>query len=248
MYIGELLAMGVFKFKQNEFYRGSAALLTLALFLVTSFVPSHVAIGDTASGVATCTHIYDYKYGGDEGSVEIISRVISSLKPKLSLDDSYSYARYLFDTARDLNLDPLLLVSIMRVESDFRSDAVSSAGAVGLLQVLPSTGAYIAQQEGITWDKKTLYRSQRNIHIGAAYFKGLLEMYDGSGHLALTAYNMGPTRLNRNLKSNTFKGSSEYSNKVLSVYVSLTKTWPAFRDTFNCHHQVISVHRNPVLS
>jgi len=80
-------------------------------------------------------------------------------------------------------------------ESRFHADSVSGAGAVGIMQIMPSTGASIASElseSGYSVDK--LYDPETNIRYGTWYIKGLLDKYDGNSDLAVAAYNAGSGR------------------------------------------------------
>lgn len=95
--------------------------------------------------------------------------------------------------ARGNGLDPLLIVALIRAESSFDNYAQSKVGAVGLMQVMPETGKWMAARRGRRLIKKThLFDSELNIEIGTAYLANLLERF-GSLEPALVAYNAGPT-------------------------------------------------------
>lgn len=116
--------------------------------------------------------------------------------------------------ARAKSLDPLLIVAIMLVESSFNPNAVSHAGALGLLQVLPSTGEDVALRNNLFWaGKETLFDPQHNLRIGITYFAELVVRFEGHLGRALAAYNQGPTRVQRllNAKQNV---NLDYSKKV----------------------------------
>ena len=85
--------------------------------------------------------------------------------------------------AKDTGLPLALLTSVARVESEFHADALSSAGAVGLMQVLPETAALYGLD---------VSNPRENVLAGARYLDGLLDAM-GSADLAIAAYNAGPT-------------------------------------------------------
>lgn len=86
-------------------------------------------------------------------------------------------------------IDPYFLLAIARRESAFDANAVSSADARGLLQVLPATGRRMRRKRSNLFDPET------NIAVGAKYVVELLKRTDGQVHLALAAYNAGPGKL-----------------------------------------------------
>jgi soluble lytic murein transglycosylase len=95
-------------------------------------------------------------------------------------------------------LDPYLVLSIMRQESAFATTAVSSAGARGLMQLMPATAQLVSQR--LHLGKVTdamLEQPQLNIRLGTHYFASMLQRYQGDTVLALAAYNAGPGRADR---------------------------------------------------
>ncbi|MBX3057360.1 MAG: tetratricopeptide repeat protein [Anaerolineae bacterium] len=95
--------------------------------------------------------------------------------------------------AQQYNYDPRLQFALLRQESLFESFATSSAVAQGLSQVIPDTGAYIAQQ--LNWPNyknEDLYKPYVGLNFGAFYLAQQLRAFDGTAHAALSAYNAGP--------------------------------------------------------
>ena len=96
-----------------------------------------------------------------------------------------------------LGVEEALLLSVMRQESAFDPAAVSSAGARGLMQLIPATAKAVAKRNGIAYKPALLIDDpDYNIRLGSAYLASLLSDYGGSYVLALAAYNAGPTRVN----------------------------------------------------
>jgi soluble lytic murein transglycosylase len=97
--------------------------------------------------------------------------------------------------AREQSVDPALLFGIARQESRFALDIVSSAGAIGLMQLMPPTAKWVAKQLGQSDYKPTQIGDPgTNTQFGAFYFKYCLDKLDGSAPLAAAAYNAGPNR------------------------------------------------------
>ena len=91
-----------------------------------------------------------------------------------------------------------LALSIARRESEFRHNAKSGAGALGLMQVMPATGRQVAGEIGIEYSKSKLQNNaDYNAQIGTHYLASLLDEYEGSYVLAFAAYNAGPGRVNQ---------------------------------------------------
>lgn len=99
-------------------------------------------------------------------------------------------------------IDPNLVFAVIMVESSFRPGAESGKGAVGLMQVLPSTAEYVADRFGYTYkNKKTLYKPVPNVRFGIAYLHYLSQKY-GRLQNALWAYNYGPRKYDTISKRN----------------------------------------------
>jgi soluble lytic murein transglycosylase len=80
----------------------------------------------------------------------------------------------------------------------FNPVAVSPAGAIGLMQVMPATGADLARRAGISpFDSSMLRDPELNVRLGTLFLRDMLARYDNDPVLALAAYNAGPTRATR---------------------------------------------------
>jgi soluble lytic murein transglycosylase len=94
--------------------------------------------------------------------------------------------------ARRNDIDPLLVVAVIRCESSFNNYAVSHVGAMGLMQVMPNTGKYLADKAGFDLRRHTnLFDSETNVELGTAYLADLIQRF-GTIERALVAYNAGP--------------------------------------------------------
>ena len=96
------------------------------------------------------------------------------------------------EACQAFDLDPYLVLSLIKAESNFVSDAESGKGAVGLMQITASTGEWIAEK--LTIDNyyfELLKEPQTNIYMGSWYLAYLLEKYNDDEMLALCSYNAG---------------------------------------------------------
>ncbi len=123
--------------------------------------------------------------------------------------------------AEAAGLDPLLVAAVIEVESTFRNYAVSPVGAVGLMQVMPATGAWFGEKIGVpATGRKELFDPERNIRLGAHYLADLQRKF-GRTDLALLAYNAGPTRartiLNKGSDAELERWLDAYARKVISA-------------------------------
>jgi soluble lytic murein transglycosylase len=107
------------------------------------------------------------------------------------------YASIVRGHAHNYDLNPALLAAVIEEESKFRSDAKSSAGAIGLMQLQPATAKGIALRTGGTkFVLSDLYDPEINVRYGAWYLHHLLLKY-GDERLALAAYNAGQENVDR---------------------------------------------------
>jgi soluble lytic murein transglycosylase len=94
--------------------------------------------------------------------------------------------------AEATGLDPYLIAAVIRQESVFDPESLSAANAIGLMQVIPSTGRTIAQQLGITgFTPDMLYEPETNLALGSHYLARLIKKFNHNLVLALAAYNAG---------------------------------------------------------
>lgn len=101
------------------------------------------------------------------------------------------YSDEIFKSAKEYNIDPYLLWALMREESYYKSDAVSRVGALGLMQIMPSTAKDIASRLKVKFNEKDLLEPGQNIRFGAFYLGSMLAMFSGDVDKALAAYNGG---------------------------------------------------------
>jgi soluble lytic murein transglycosylase len=94
-------------------------------------------------------------------------------------------------------LPPGLLHAVMRQESAFDPDAVSPVGAIGLMQLMPTTAERLAAEAGAPFDPRALTAPEQNLTLGARYLGKLLRMLGGNVALAAAAYNAGPKAVSR---------------------------------------------------
>ena len=110
----------------------------------------------------------------------------------------FPYRELVQREAAEWGIDPMLMAAIIRQESAFKADIVSRAGAIGLMQVMPPTGAQLARTHGPRpFSEEALSRPEVNLHLGAAFFRDMTRRYDEDLGLVLSAYNAGPTRATR---------------------------------------------------
>ncbi|MBI4733386.1 MAG: lytic transglycosylase domain-containing protein [Rubrobacteridae bacterium] len=100
------------------------------------------------------------------------------------------YKEEIAAVSKKYGLDPYLVCAIIYAESKFDPASESSAGAIGLMQIMPETGYWAASKKGEKFSEKDLANPSVNIDIGSWYYKYLTEKYKND-KLALAAYNSG---------------------------------------------------------
>ncbi len=116
------------------------------------------------------------------------------------------YGDIINDASKKHGVDPNLIAAVIAQESSGNVNAVSKAGAKGLMQMMDSTALSV----GVT--SKDIYNPKSNIHGGTKYLSQLLSTYDGDVSKALWAYNAGPGRVNKNIMPSE---TSKYIQEVL---------------------------------
>jgi soluble lytic murein transglycosylase len=104
-----------------------------------------------------------------------------------------AYRRSVLAASRKTHLNSAGVWAIMRQESAFTWNAKSSAGALGLMQIMPSTGKQLARSLALR--HADLLDPEQNIRLGSTYLRQLLNLFEGNATLATASYNVGPNRV-----------------------------------------------------
>lgn len=147
------------------------------------------------------------------------------------------YQDYVEKYAKEYNLDPLLIFSIIKAESNFNPDAQSSSGAKGLMQLMDATAIELANNINNPIEEENLFEPETNIMLGTKYYADLLNTYNGNMLLALTAYNAGIGNVKSWLESRIikedgsdienipYKETNMYVRKILRNYRMYTQIY-----------------------
>lgn len=146
-------------------------------------------------------HITDFWQGGSPEAPSFFSRP-SSPPPHLR--------ELIHRESKAKGLDPKLVESLIRVESGFDPQAVSSKGAVGLMQLMPETARIYGMDN--PWDVA------QNVKAGTAYLRDLLYHFGGDLEKALAAYNAGPGAVKRHGGVPPYPETQRYVRRILSLY------------------------------
>lgn len=155
----------------------------------------------------------------EERVKEKIRQVIADYRGRMSFHHIQEISKSILAESKKYDYDPLFLTALIITESSFNRKAKSHKGAIGLMQIVPRTGAALAQENKMHWKgSPTLYNPKTNIALGAYYLNKLHNRF-GDLNLALEAYNHGPTKLDRYLKRGY--QPKRYSKKVFKIYAMI---------------------------
>ncbi len=141
--------------------------------------------------------------GWDQIASETIKLANLAGDNKIGLYFSLAFHKQIVKHAQKNRIDPAIVFGLIRRESAFDKNAVSSVGARGLMQIMPKTARYIAKslQEG--WrNADILFDPEINLRYGTFYYKQMLNRFNGNFALAAAAYNAGPHRVKQWLPEN----------------------------------------------
>lgn len=136
---------------------------------------------------------------------EVIQRWVTYIK-----GDTSAYDYHIMNVSQYYGFDPYLVKAVIKAESRFDREALSASGAMGLMQLMPST----AKDLGV----KDPYDPRENIEAGVKYLKALLDRFDNDLSLALAAYNAGPETVKRYGTVPPFQETKDYLRRVLKYY------------------------------
>ena len=208
---------------QKLMVRGIVLLASMFLLVVSIGAMSargsrgHGAGAYAGSSVVAEYRALERKLEATIGELEVLKLELNRANSLLRYSARYTVradlAELVYSIALREAIDPELAFRLVYVESKFNSRAVSSAGAVGLTQVLLSTGRFYEPE--LTLDQ--LMEPARNLRIGFRYLSDLLKKYGGDAETALAAYNRGPSRVTELIDSGRDPRNS-YVSAIMSVY------------------------------
>lgn len=148
----------------------------------------------------------------DDADERFVYAILDSFDTGLSSEHDRLTAKVIVAESRKHGLDPYLVVGLIRVESSGSNFARSPVDARGLMQIRPFVGKELAQKAKLEWDgADTLHDPAVNVALGVRYL-AYLEKKFGTVHNALSAYNLGPTRLRRQLAAG--QQPADYADKI----------------------------------
>ncbi len=183
-----------------------------SVLLVLGSCSSSFAVGDIykyidENGVIHFTNVptdpsYQYSL--------FIREMTKKAPASISRYSSNVYDEMITEASRRHGIAFPLLKAVIKVESDFNPRAVSRAGALGLMQIMPKNAKAFGMRDP--------FDPRENILTGTQYFRELLERFNGKLHLALAAYNAGPTVVDRYNSIPPIKETEDYVERVLKYF------------------------------
>lgn len=147
----------------------------------------------------------------------------------------YQWQEEIRANAAQYGQDPLFIAAIIRTESSWRPGAESSVGAMGLMQIMPDTGAWIASKNGWEYEESQLADGPANIRLGCWYVDYLSRKFGGDQTLLLAAYNAGENKVSQWVDEGRMKQGGtgipypetrEFVRKVMDAYEKYQFLYP----------------------
>jgi soluble lytic murein transglycosylase len=145
----------------------------------------------------------------------------------------YKYKEYVDMYSAQYNLDPLLVLAVIKTESKFDDNAHSHKNAVGLMQITVETGEWAAKEMGYnTFSKDDLYDEEYNIRMGCWYLRRLNDTFNKDLDLTIAAYNAGPANVQ------SWLDNEKYSSDGKSIdYIPFGET-KKYVDKVNTYYNI----------
>ena len=164
----------------------------------------------------------------------ILTIILRNVIIKISYPQKYS--EYVEKYAKEYQVEKELIYAMIKAESNFKADAISSKNAFGLMQLLESTANEVAKEIEQEITKEEILNPETNIHLGTKYLSNLLSKY-GNIELAVAAYNAGIGNVDSwiekgtiekdgtNIENIPFKETNNYVRKILRDYEMYRKIY-----------------------
>ena len=130
-------------------------------------------------------------------------------------DYPLDYEDLIVKYANEYELDPYFVAAVIKTESGFRPDAESSAGAIGLMQIMPETGQWAAEKIGMeNFTNDMLLDPETNIRLGCWYLSFLKERFNGDLPIMMAAYNAGHNKVQQWLENPEYSSDGKQLTNI----------------------------------
>src|SRR5499433_338279 len=171
--------------------------------------------GTVHAGVRTPAERGTAALGQPDPDLALIDSVLAKRAPELGLVLRAQVSNAVAEEARRAGYDPLLILAIIDVESDFDPEAVSSRGARGLMQIQPVTLHWFAEKQGLRLSREEMAADPGLcVRLGVRYLRSLQDRFGGDLPMALMAYNAGPDRIRQALRERAVDPFRFYPRRV----------------------------------
>jgi len=192
---------------------------------LNEYIPAELQSSDGSDGWSALAEADIYaSYGENYRAMRVMKRAIPFYTSAPIGSIPIAYWRILFpqpywsqikSEAAKNGLDPYMVASLIRQESEFNPGAISKANAYGLMQMLPAVGRQMAKEEGIHhFDTAQLLDPATNIRLGTRYLKHTLDKFGGREEYAFAAYNAGDDRVADWQAIGNYRGMDEFVESI----------------------------------
>jgi soluble lytic murein transglycosylase-like protein len=160
-----------------------------------------------------------YQRVNPDGSIDFYNKNDGKKKPAVNTNRNLAskFDGLIEKISAKHGVDPQLVRCIIKVESDFNPDAVSSSGAMGLMQLMQETVDY--------YFIRNPFDPETNIETGVRHFKSLLNYFKNDVLLSLAAYHAGIGRVKKSMSLPPIQATVDYVNAVMSLYTGSKKNY-----------------------
>lgn len=163
------------------------------------------------------------KFEAHKGLEKNILATVTERLPKKFKNKAQNVTETIIKEAAKHGLDPYFVMAVISGESSFNPLAIGPVGEIGMMQIRPTTGEWMAKKVKMKWNgEKTLRDPIANIKLGTAYIAWLREKFDNHSQLYLAAYNMGARSVNKALAKNVWP--KDYPKHVMKRYLAFYKS------------------------
>lgn len=200
----------------KNFLRGRVVLIAALLIIFTctsrvSYAGVYVYVGPDGSTLITDKKVRKKGYRLKRSYKTKTYRSKGAKKQYFAKPVQSEYDALIVNTALKYGLEPAFIKAIIHVESAFNHEAVSKAGAMGLMQLMPATAASYQLTSNT-------FQADKNIDAGVRHMKDLMVRYDNDQKLSLAAYNAGAGAVSKYKGIPPYQETQDYVVKVMKLY------------------------------